>query len=156
MKKDHYSGNYRLFTFWTDAHIFQKGQFCHANAMFDSEFCRRKIIKNLRSFFFLKVSWDKVGFEAKIIFLTKVHRHKSALRKGERFGHFSQVTWCPQSLGRLFVLFPILCFLSNCRVFSRLLKYMRELYSRISCVVQDNWMLLLTYCENAWSYRVLN
>ena len=105
---------------------------------------------------FKKVGWDKVGFEAKIIFLTKVHRHKSALRKGERFGHFSQVTWCPQSLGRLFVLFPILCFLSNCRVFSRLLKYMRELYSRISCVVQDNWMLLLTYCENAWSYRVLN
>ena len=44
---------------------------------------------------FKKVSWDKELFED--YFLNKVHRHKSALWKGKRFGHFSQVTWCPQS-----------------------------------------------------------
>ena len=46
MKKDYYSDNDRLFPYCAEL---PKCQFCHANAMFDSEFYRRKIIENLRT-----------------------------------------------------------------------------------------------------------
>ena len=38
-------------------------QFCHANALYDSKFHRRKIIKNLRRLLRNKVIGDKIGFE---------------------------------------------------------------------------------------------
>ena len=47
VKKDYYSDNDRRFPCWTVAHSFQNVNF--ANAMFDSEFYRREIIKNLRT-----------------------------------------------------------------------------------------------------------
>ena len=46
-KKDYHLDNDRRFPCWTVAHSFQNVNF--ANAMFDSEFYRQKIIKNLRT-----------------------------------------------------------------------------------------------------------
>ena len=66
MKKDYYSDNDLRFPCWTVAHSFQNVNF--ANAMFDSEFYRRKIIKNLRT---LLRKWVEIRQVLKIIFLAK-------------------------------------------------------------------------------------
>ena len=52
--------------------------------------------------------------------------------------------------------FSYFVFLNQLQRLLCLLQYMKEVDSRISYAVQDNWMLLLNYCENAWSYRLLN
>ena len=91
-----------------------KCQFCHANAVFDPEFYRRKIIKNLRPLLRKLLQIKKA---LKIIFVTKVHRHKSALRSVERFGSLqSSHVASSITFSRLFLLFLILCFWINCNV----------------------------------------
>ena len=68
MKKYYYSYNDRLFSFLNSCAQLPKCQFCHTNAMFDSEFYRRKIIKNLRT---LLRKLVEIRNYLKIIFLTK-------------------------------------------------------------------------------------
>ena len=94
MKIDYFSALDRLFPYWTAASgPAYKMPICHADASFDSEFYRRKIIKNLRK---LSRKLVEMRQASQIIFLTKVHRHKSGIRNGE-VRSFSQVTWCSQS-----------------------------------------------------------
>ena len=92
MKIDYYSALHRLFPFGQLRPAY-KMPICHADALFDSEFYRRKIIKNLRK---LSRKLVEMRQALQIIFLTKVHRHKSGIRNGE-VRSFSQVTWCSQS-----------------------------------------------------------
>ena len=154
VKKDYYSDNDRRFPCWTVAHSFQNVNF--ANAMFDSEFYRQKIIENLRTLLRSELRYGRFWR------LFSWQSSSAQIGSSERWE-----VWSLQSshvvflftLSRLFALVPILYFLSNCKVFFFflcLLKYIREVNSRILCAVQDNWMLLLIYCENAWSYHVLN
>ena len=90
MEKDYYSDNDLRFSLLNGCAQLPKCQFCKRHVRF--WVLSPKDYKESEDAF-KKVIWDTVGFED--YFLGKVHRHKSALRKGERFGHFSQVTWCP-------------------------------------------------------------
>ena len=82
MKIDYYSALHRLFPFGQLRPAY-KMPICHADALFDSDFYRRKIIKNPRK---LSRKLVEMRQALQIIFLTKVHRQKSGLRNGERFG----------------------------------------------------------------------
>ena len=82
-----------------------KCQFCHANAMFDSEFYRRKIIKKLRTIL-RKLIEIRQAF--KIIFLTKFIGTSWLFGK-IRFGHFSEVTWSPRSPSVLCLFLSLFC-----------------------------------------------
>ena len=81
--------------------------FCHANAMFDSEFYRRKIIKKLRT---LLRKLIEIRQALNIIFITKFIGTNWLFGK-IRFGHFSQVTWCPRSPSVLCLFFSYFVFL---------------------------------------------
>ena len=100
-----------------------------------------------------KISWDTVGFRD--YFLNKVHRLFEKVRGSVASVKSRGVLNHPQSFVFSCSYFVFLKYLQRF-FFLCLLKYIREVDSRISCVVQYNWMLLLVYCENACNFHVLN
>ena len=102
---------------------------------------------------FKKISWDTVGFRD--YFLNKVHRLFEKVRGSVASVKSRGALNHPQSFDCSCSYFVFLKYLHRF-FFLCLLKYIREVDSRISCVVQYNWMLLLVYCENACNFHVLN